>query len=96
MLASIKHNSSKRCRYIKGLIDLSDRLNASILLTVRVKISLSTFLVSASELAKNHWVDKVANPATNISTSLVSLEQAEQYLYDYNLHACELLGINKQ
>ena len=50
--------------------------------------------LSAKELAAMHWCEKVMPPKhKSIFSERVTLEQAVDYLYDYNKHSLKFLGI---
>lgn len=50
--------------------------------------------LSAKELATMHWCEKVMPPKhKSIFSERFTLEQAVDYLYDYNKHSCKFLGI---
>jgi glycosyltransferase involved in cell wall biosynthesis len=50
--------------------------------------------LSAKELAEMHWCEKVMPPKhKSIFSERVTLEQAVDYLYDYNEHSRKFLGI---
>ncbi len=50
--------------------------------------------LSAKELAAMHWCEKVMPPKhKSIFSERATLEQAVDYLYDYNKYSCKFLGI---
>ena len=50
--------------------------------------------LSAKELATTHWCEKVMLPMhKSIFSKRVTLEQALNYLYDYNYYSRKFLGI---
>lgn len=50
--------------------------------------------ISADELAKQHWCEGIAPPRKPVRTSLMELNDAMAFFYQYNSASSELLGLN--
>lgn len=58
-----------------------------------IKSNKEMFNLSARSLSKLNWHYGIATQTMNIAKEFISLDAAEQYLYDYSCHSRKYLGI---
>lgn len=87
--------SEMKLTFLRKNIEVAQQPNpAEIYHSGLIKLTEFNPDTSAKELAEVHWLKGMAPPRKNIGYNPVTLEDAAQYFYEYNLSSCELLNIN--